>query len=273
MNVWDYAAQWEIHLDRAAWPQRDGLRFIVAAFDDVLETLWKLSTEDVVEDFGDGGGYRRAVASYFRTALMIGALVAHAQPSRGGATRPIPSTDWVPETVDRAVATGTIQRKLNGRRNDMWVFIDVEELKLMLGVLSLTDMLYPPEDCGPLEVMGKTIMGNLSAIAEAKRPRNDQEAANRLMKLLLRTTPGRLDEIDMQSVITAVATLLREKFDQDPHGLLSRDDIEDPIRRAYEPHLSERMFDKAWRKATHWTDEKGKQPYETRRDPGRKRAA
>lgn len=273
MTVWDDATQWEIHLSREVWPQRGGLHFIVAAFDDILGTLWKISTEDVIGSFEDGGGLRNAVAGYFHTALMTGALVAHAQPNRGGATRPIPSTDWVPDVVDRAIATGKIERKMNGRRDDMWVFIDDTELQLMLNVLKLTDMLYPPEDCGPLEVMGETIMRNLSAIAEASRPRDDQAAANRLMKLIIRTIPERLDEIDMRSVTTAVAALLREKFNADPEGLLSRDDFETPIRALYHPHLSERMFDNAWREATLWQDEKGKRPYKSRRDPGRKRAA
>lgn len=274
MKVRDDATQWQIHLNRSGWPQRAGLHFIIAAFDDVLSTLWEIRTEDLVgEDFEDGAGYRNAAASHFHTALMTGALVAKAQPSGGGATRPIPSTDWVPDVVDRALATGRIERKLNGRRDDMWVFIDDAELQLMRGVLALTDMLHRPEDSGPLEAMGETVLGNMSAIAEARRPRDDQAAANRLMRLLLRLTPERLDDIDMASVTTAVATLLREKFDADPQGMLSRDDFETPIRALYEPHLSERMFDNAWREATLWQDDKGKRPYKSRRNPGRKRAA
>lgn len=274
MKVRDDATQWQIHLNRSGWPQRAGLHFIIAAFDDVLSTLWEIRTEDLVgEDFEDGAGYRNAAASHFHTALMTGALVAKAQPSGGGATRPIPSTDWVPDVVDRALATGRIERKLNGRRDDMWVFIDDAELQLMRGVLALTDMLHRPEDSGPLEAMGETVLGNMSAIAEARRPSDDQAAANRLMRLLLRLTPERLDDIDMASVTTAVATLLREKFDADPQGMLSRDDFETPIRALYEPHLSERMFDNAWREATLWQDDKGKRPYKSRRNPGRKRAA
>lgn len=273
LNARDDSEQWQIHLDRRAWPQREGLRFIVAAFDDVLDTMWSLSTEDVVGDFADGSGYRNAAAGYFHSALMTGSFVAKAQPNRGGAIRPIPSTDWVPETVDRAIATGRIERQMNGRRDDMWVFVDPSELQLMRGVLSLTDMLHRPEDRGPVEEMGETILGNMSAIAEAQRPRDDQEAANRLLRLLLRLTPKRLDEIDMDSVVTAVATLLREKFDADPRRLLSRDDFELAIRALYHPHVSDRMFTKAWNEATLWKDEDDAQPYKSRRDAGRKRAA
>lgn len=274
MKVRDDATQWQIHLHRSAWPQRAGLHFIVAAFDKVLSTLWKLGTEDLVgEDFEDGTGYRNAAAGHFHTALMTGALAAKAQPSKGGATRPIPSTDWVPDVVDRALATGRITRKLNGRRDDMWVFIDDAELQIMCGVLAITDMLHRPEDSGPLEAMGEMVLGNMSAIAESRRPRDDQAAANRLLRLLLRLTPKRLDEIDMASVTTAVATLLREKFDADPKGLLSRDDFEIPIYALYAPHLSTRMFDNAWREATLWQDKQGERPYESRRGPGRKRAA
>ena len=272
IGVWDDASQWKIHLRREAWPQRPGSRFIVAAMDDILEAGWKLSVEDLNLEFRELGGLRNGVAGLFHDALMNGSLIAWAHPSQGGSPRPILPTDWVPDIVDRALATGKIVKRRNGRRDDMWVFVDAAELGLMLKVLSITDMLHQPEDRGPLEEMGELVFGNIAAIAAASRPPSAREAADRMLKLMLPSMKPTFTYDDLDSLITHLAAELRRMFEQSIDDVADREFFELTIEKAYGDQVSARTFGKAWRRATAWKDGKGRQPHKWRNLAGRKPA-
>lgn len=272
IGVWDDASQWQIHLRREEWPQRAGSRFIVAALDDVLATKWKLSVEDLILDFEELGGLRNGVAGLFHDALMNGSLVASAHPNQGGSPRPIPPTDWLPDIVDRTLATGKIVKRRNGRPDDMWVFVDAAELQLMLKVLSITDMLHQPDDRGPLEEMGELVFGNLAAIAAAARPPSAREAADRMLKLMLPSMKPTFTHDDLNSLVGYVATELRRMFEQIGDAVVDREFFELAIEKAYGEQVSGRTFEKAWRRATAWKDNKGKQPHKWRNLAGRKPA-
>lgn len=263
---WTKMSAWRIHDAAGEWPIRAGHRFLVSAYQQVLDVVFGLTGADLLADPIDAAGYRDAVTSLFVEAVSVGGMTTVAQCSTGGPLRPIPATDWTSDRLLEALATGVVDLAIGRRTSPHWIFVREDEIALMLRVLSATDMLSDERDRDDTQALGAIILASMSAIADARSADGVRQAEAVIRLLIPSIRPEIHDHADRMRFATAAAAWLQKRFDEDPERLRTREGFEAEAINAFGHYVTGRVFEGIWRKAVE--DER----YRKRSEPGRRSA-
>lgn len=238
--------KWEVYDHPASWPGSPDALFIVAAATRILNAKFGMEAADIATD-PDSEGYRNEIAGSIAGLLTSGSLIATSRRVGGSRQQPIAPTEWTPLTAHRAVATGLVLRN-HGRSRDLphWVFVGARETTILETLYRATDMLHPPEDVGPTEHLGETVLAAVSAMARNPATIAADDFSSAAVRLLQPHSVWTLHPDDRDAFVAAAAPWLVEMFGDPDTRKYDYNDFENAAIEHFAPFMTGRLFEKVW---------------------------
>jgi hypothetical protein len=238
--------RWEAYGQSPSWPGSPDALFIVAAGARVLRAKFGIEPEDVAHD-PDSEGYRSEIAHSMAALLTSGSLLATARRVDGSRQEPVAPTEWTPVTAYEAVATGIVRRD-HGRRRGVphWVFVGLRETDILATLYQATDMLHAPEDAGPTEAVGETVLAAVSAMARNPAAIVADDLSSAPIRLLQPHLVRTLHPDDRDTMVAASVPWLLDRFGDATTGRYDYHDFEKAAVAQFAPLMTGRIFEKVW---------------------------